>query len=58
MKSDRIAALHKIGSESYASTIMLALAHENSPQTRETILELERLGWKLPVWIQRDILGR
>lgn len=37
--------------ESYKGTIMVALAHENTPAAVGTLRELERQGWRLPAWV-------
>lgn len=42
-------------SESYRSTILRSLAHENSHAAIETIKELKRIGWNIPTWISEDI---
>jgi hypothetical protein len=42
-------------SESYRATIVVALAHENTPAAIGTLRELERQGWTLPAWLRADL---
>lgn len=42
--------------DSYLSTVLEALAVDNTHASRGTLREIERQGVRLPVWIVRDVL--
>lgn len=50
-----VTAVTPVPSESYRSTIITSLAHENTPAAIGTIEYLQAEGWNIPAWVLNDL---